>query len=211
LKALREVTRAHGIVLIFDEVISFRVGYQGAQGALGVTPDVTTLGKIIGGGFPVGAVAGRADVMSVFDPTRGGPPAAPHGGTFNANPVTMAAGLAAMRLLTPDAYDKLADLGAKLRASLDDCFRQAGVPGRVTGMGSLFRLHPVDRELTDYRSTRAAPAEAERLVRLVRRLMEHGVLLSVTGLGCLSTPMGDSELEGLVETFAAVLEMERAV
>jgi glutamate-1-semialdehyde 2,1-aminomutase len=210
LQALREMTRAHGIVLIFDEVISFRVGYHGAQGALGVTPDMTTLGKIIGGGFPVGAVAGRADVMSVFDPTRGGPPAAPHGGTFNANPVTMAAGLTAMRLLTPGAYARLADLGAKLRASLEDCFRQAGVPGRVTGLGSLFRLHPMDRELTDYRSTRATPAEAERLVRLVRRLMEHGVLVSVTGLGCLSTPMGDAELEGLVETFAAVLEMERA-
>ena len=93
LEALREVTRAHGIVLIFDEVISFRVGYHGAQGAFGVTPDMTTLGKIIGGGFPVGAVAGSAEVMTVFDPTRGGPPAAPHGGTFNANPVTMAAGL----------------------------------------------------------------------------------------------------------------------
>src|SRR5215813_828827 len=74
LRALRDVTRAHGIVLIFDEVISFRVGYHGAQGAFGVTPDMTTLGKIIGGGFPVGAVAGRADVMAVFDPTRGGPP-----------------------------------------------------------------------------------------------------------------------------------------
>jgi len=157
LQALRDVTRAHGIVLIFDEVISFRVGYHGAQGALGVTPDMTTLGKIIGGGFPVGAVAGRADVMTVFD----------------------------------------------------DCFKQAGVPGRVTGLGSLFRLHPVDRELSDYRSTRATPAESERLVRLVRRLMEHGVLMSITGLGCLSTPMGDAELEGLVETFAAVLEMER--
>jgi glutamate-1-semialdehyde 2,1-aminomutase len=210
LKALREVTRAHGIVLIFDEVISFRAGYHGAQGALGVTPDMTTLGKIIGGGFPVGALAGRADVMAVYDPTRGGPPAAPHGGTFNANPVTMAAGLAAMRLLTPAAFDRLADLGAKLRASLDDCFQQTGVPGRVTGVGSLFRLHPMDRELSDYRSTRATPEETERLVRLVRRLMEHGVLMSVTGLGCLSTPMGDPELEGLVETFAAVLEMERA-
>ncbi|TMQ24180.1 MAG: aspartate aminotransferase family protein [Candidatus Rokuibacteriota bacterium] len=209
LQAVREVTRAHGIVLIFDEVIAFRVGYHGAQGALRVTPDMTTLGKIIGGGFPVGAVAGRADVMAVFDPTRGGPPAAPHGGTFNANPVTMAAGLAAMRLLTPDAYGRLADLGDKLRASLDDCFKQAGLPGRVTGLGSLFRLHPMDRALSDYRSTRATPAEAERLVRLVRRLMEHGVLMSVTGLGCLSTPMGDSELEGLVETFAAVLQMER--
>ena len=129
LRRLREVTRAHGIVLIFDEVISFRVGYQGAQGVLGVTPDLMTLGKIIGGGFPVGAVAGRAEVMAVFDPTRGGPPAAPHGGTFNANPVTMAAGLAAMRLLTPEAFARLDELGAKLRASLEACFRQRGRAG----------------------------------------------------------------------------------
>jgi glutamate-1-semialdehyde 2,1-aminomutase len=208
LRALRDVTRRHGIVLIFDEVISFRVGYHGAQGAFGVTPDMTTLGKIIGGGFPVGAVAGRADVMAVFDPTRG-TPAAPHGGTFNANPVTMAAGLAAMRLLTPDAFARLDELGARLRASLDDCFKRAGVPGRVAGLGSLFRLHAVDRELSDYRSTRTTPAESERLVRLVRRLMEHGVLMSITGLGCLSTAMAESELEVLVETFAAILEMER--
>jgi glutamate-1-semialdehyde 2,1-aminomutase len=209
LKALREVTRRHGIVLIFDEVISFRVGYHGAQGALGVTPDMTTLGKIIGGGFPVGAVAGSAEVMAVFDPTRGGPPAAPHGGTFNANPVTMAAGLVSMQLLTPEAFARMDELGTKLRGSLDDCFKRAGVPGRVTGLGSLFRLHAVDRELSDYRSTRTTAAEGERLVRMVRRLMEHGVLMSITGLGCLSTPMGDAELEGLVETFAAVLEMER--
>jgi len=208
LQALREVTQAHGIVLIFDEVISFRVGYHGAQGAFGITPDMTTLGKIIGGGFPVGAVVGRAEVMAVFDPTKG-PPPAPHGGTFNANPVTMAAGLAAMRLLTKDAYGRLDDLGAKLRASLDECFKGAGVPGRATGMGSLFRLHAVDRELRDYRSARTTPEESARLVRLVRRLMEHGVLVSVTGLGCLSTPMGDTELEGLIETVAAVLEMER--
>jgi glutamate-1-semialdehyde 2,1-aminomutase len=209
LKALREVTGRHGIVLIFDEVISFRVGYHGAQGLFGVTPDMTTLGKIIGGGFPVGAVAGGAEVMAVFDPTRGGPPAAPHGGTFNANPVTMAAGLVSMRLLTPEAFARLDELGARLRASLDDCFKQAGLPGRAAGLGSLFRLHPVDRELSDYRSTRATADESERLVRIVRRLMEHGVLMSSTGLGCLSTPMGEAELEGLVETFAAVLEMER--
>jgi glutamate-1-semialdehyde 2,1-aminomutase len=209
LKALREVTRKHGIVLIFDEVISFRVGYHGAQGVLGVTPDMTTLGKIIGGGFPVGAVAGTAEVMAVFDPTRGGPPAAPHGGTFNANPVTMAAGLVSMQLLSREAFARMDELGTKLRGSLDDCFKQAGVAGRVTGLGSLFRLHAVDRELSDYRSTRTTAAESERLVRIVRRLMEHGVLMSITGLGCLSTPMGVAELEGLVETFAAVLEMER--
>jgi glutamate-1-semialdehyde 2,1-aminomutase len=209
LRALREVTDKHGIVLIFDEVISFRVGYHGAQGAFDVRPDMTTLGKIIGGGFPVGAVTGRADVMAVFDP-RGGQPRAPHGGTFNANPVTMAAGLAAMRLLTPEAYARFDDLGAKLRSSLEACFKRAGAHGSVTGMGSLFRVHTTDRELIDYRSTRTTPEEAERLRRLVQGLLEHGVLISGTGLGCLSTPMGESELESFVETFAAVLEMERS-
>src|SRR6266508_1615196 len=117
LDAIREVTRAHGIVLIFDEVITLRVGYDGAQGVFGVTPDLTTMGKIIGGGFPVGAVGGRAEVMAVFDPT-GGSTAVPHGGTFNGNPVTMAAGLAAMTLLDRPAFERLDDLGAKLRASL---------------------------------------------------------------------------------------------
>jgi len=156
----------------------------------------------------VGAVAGRADVMAVFDPT-GGKPAAPHGGTFNANPVTMAAGLAGMRLLTPEAFAKLDELGAKLRGSLEACFKRAGVPGAVTGQGSLFRVHPTDRELTDYRSTRTTPEEEARLQRLIRGLMERGVLMSITGLGCLSTPMGDAELESLVETFAAVLAAER--
>jgi glutamate-1-semialdehyde 2,1-aminomutase len=208
LRALREVTDRHGIVLIFDEVISFRVGYHGAQGVFGIIPDVTTLGKIIGGGFPVGALAGRTDVMAVFDPT-GGHPKAPHGGTFNANPVTMAAGLAAMRLMTKDAYARLDETGAKLRASLAACFAHAGVSGGVTGMGSLFRLHGTDREIVDYRSARPTRQEAARLERIVRRLLEHGVLISITGLGCLSTPMGDAELESLVETFAAVLAMER--
>jgi len=208
LRALREVTAAHGIALIFDEVITFRVGYRGAQGVFGVTPDMTTLGKIIGGGFPVGAVAGRAEVMAVFDPT-GGKPAAPHGGTFNANPVTMAAGLAAMRLLTPEAFARLDELGAKLRGSLEACFKHAGLPGAVTGQGSLFRVHATDRELIDYRSTRTTPEEEARLQRIIRGLMERGVLMSITGLGCLSTPMGDAELESLTETFAAVLETER--
>src|SRR5262249_10701556 len=183
LRALREVTDRHGIVLIFDEVISFRVGYQGAQGAFGVTPDVTTLGKIIGGGPPGRAGGGGADVMSVFDPT-GGHPKAPHGGTFNANPVTMAAGLAAMRLLTQDAYARLDETGVKLRASLEACFARAGVAGGVTGMGSLFRLHGTDREVTDYRSARTTPDESARLQRIVRRLLENGVLISITGLGC---------------------------
>jgi len=208
LEALRAVTAAHGILLIFDEVISFRVGYHGAQGYFGVRPDLTTLGKIIGGGFPVGAVAGRADVMGVFDP-RGGKPIVPHAGTFNANPVTMAAGLAAMRLLDRAAFDRLDELGSKVRDGLSACFKDAGIAGAVTGLGSLFRIHPTDRALVDYRSSRHDPVEAARLDHLFRYLLDHGVLLSTTGLGCLPTPIGDAEIEGFLETFAAALDMER--
>jgi glutamate-1-semialdehyde 2,1-aminomutase len=208
LRALRDVTRAHGILLILDEVIAFRAGYHGAQGAFGIEPDLTTLGKIIGGGFPVGAVGGRAEVMAVFDP-RGGPPAVPHGGTFNANPVTMAAGLAAMTLLDRAAFSRLGDLGAKVRGAMADCFKRAGVPGQVMGLGSLFRIHGTERDLVDYRTARLEPAEAERHGRLMRLLIEHGVLISPTGLGCLSTPMTDVEVEGLLETFAACVEEAR--
>jgi glutamate-1-semialdehyde 2,1-aminomutase len=209
LESLRAVTAAHGILLIFDEVISFRIGYHGAQGHFGIRPDLTTLGKIIGGGFPVGAVGGRASVMAVFDPS-GGAPAVPHGGTFNANPVTMAAGLAAMRLMDQAAFDRFEEFGAKLRDGVGACFKDAGITGSVTGVGSLFKIHPSDRVLTDYRSSRTDRAEAARLDRIVRFLLDHGVLLSTTGLGCLSTPIGDAEIEGFLEVLAAALEAERA-
>ncbi len=204
LHAVREVTAAHGILLIFDEVISFRVGYEGAQGCFGVRPDLTTLGKIIGGGFPVGAVGGWADVMAVFDP-RGGKPAVPHAGTFNANPVTMAAGLAAMRLLDRQAFRRLEELGDRLRDGIRTGFKQAGVPGSVTGLGSLFRIHPTERPLSDYRSARQDPAEAARLGSVVRFLLDHGVLLAPNGLGCLSTPMGEAEIETFLEVFETAL------
>jgi glutamate-1-semialdehyde 2,1-aminomutase len=207
LQGLRAVTSAHGILLIFDEVISFRVGYHGAQGHFGVRPDLTTLGKIIGGGFPVGAVGGRAEVMAVFDPS-GGPPRVPHAGTFNANPVTMAAGLASMRLMDRAAFDRLAEFGAKMRAGIAACFKDAGIAGSVTGVGSLFRVHPSDRALIDYRSSRQDPAEAARLDRIVRFLLDHGALVSTTGLGCLSTPMGDAEIEGFLEVLAGALRAE---
>jgi glutamate-1-semialdehyde 2,1-aminomutase len=205
LKVMREVTAAHGILLVFDEVISFRVGYHGAQGLLGVRPDLTTLGKIIGGGFPVGAVGGRADVMAVFDP-RGGKPALPHGGTFNANPVTMAAGLAAMRLVDVPAFRRLAEMGDKLRAGIAACFKDVGVPGSVTGAGSLFRVHPTGRSMVDYRSSWHEPEEAKRLTSIVRYLLDHGVLISPTGLGCVSTVMGDAELEAVLEVFYQAIQ-----
>ena len=142
LETLRAVTAAHGILLIFDEVISFRIGYHGAQGYFGIRPDITSLGKIIGGGFPVGAVGGRAEVMAVFDP-RGGTPIVPHAGTFNANPVTMAAGLAGHAAAsTTRAFRRWTTSAGRLRDGLAACFKDAGVEGGVTGVGSLFKIHP---------------------------------------------------------------------
>jgi glutamate-1-semialdehyde 2,1-aminomutase len=204
LRAIREVTARHGICLIFDEVISFRLGYHGAQGVFDIRPDLTSLGKIIGGGFPVGAVGGRAEVMAVFDP-RGGKPLVPHGGTFNANPVTMAAGLAAMRLMDEKAFDRLDEVGGKLRSGVEACLERAGVPGAVTGMGSLFRLHPAPRGFVDYRSAVASKDENARLDRLQRALIDHGILLAPTGLGCLSTAVGEAEVEYFLEVLNACL------
>lgn len=204
LHGLREVCAAHGVLLIFDEVISFRLGYHGAQGFFGVRPDLTTLGKIIGGGFPVGAVGGRADVMAVFD-ARGGKPAVPHAGTFNANPVTMTAGLATMRLMDEAAYERLNEGGEKLRRNIEACLDRAGVPGMVTGLGSLFRIHPFRRELTDYRSSVPETVEAKRLDSMYRAFLDRGVLLAASGLGCLSTAVGDTEIEYFMEAMAACL------
>jgi glutamate-1-semialdehyde 2,1-aminomutase len=183
---------------VFEGVISFRLGYRGAQGVVGVRPDLTSFGKIIGGGFPVGAVGGRADVMDVFDP-RGGTPRVPHGGTFNANPVTMAAGLVAMRLMDERAFARIDELGGKLRSGVEACFERAGVPGAVTGMGSLFRLHPAARAFVDFRSTVVSDEEKKRFDELYRRLLDHGVLVSPTGLGCLSTAVTDAEVEYFLE------------
>lgn len=198
LRAVREVTAAHGILLIFDEVISFRLGRQGAQGHFGIRPDLTTLAKIIGGGFPVGAVGGRADLMAVFDP-RPGKPAVPHAGTFNANPATMAAGLATMRLLDEAAYSRLDALGGQLRKGIDACFERCRFPGHVTGLGSLFRIHPHQRELIDYRSSVLDSAEAKRLETLHRGLLDHGVLIAPSGLGCLSTVITEAEIDHFLE------------
>src|SRR6266850_7597671 len=114
---LREETQRRGIVLIFDEVISFRVAWGGAQERFGVRPDLTTLGKIIGGGLPVGAFGGRRDIMAFYDPRQGGARIS-QGGTFNANPVTMAAGLATLNALTPEAYARLDALGERLRGGI---------------------------------------------------------------------------------------------
>lgn len=203
LERLRAVTERNGIVLIFDEVISFRVAAGGAQERFGVRPDLTTLGKIIGGGLPVGAFGGRRDVMEAYDPRRGGPRLS-HGGTFNANPLTMAAGLATMTALDADAYRRLEALGERVRAGVARLLADLGHPGQVTGVGSLFCLHWTNERLTDFRSSR--PADPPELLRVFLGLLNEGVLLSQRGMGACSLAMTEQDVDHLVAALGRVLQ-----
>ena len=193
---LRELADAAGALLILDEVIAFRIGYHGAQGRYGVTPDLTTLGKIIGGGLPVGAFGGRADVMALFDPRherRLG-----HGGTFNANPLTMAAGLATLAELTPEALERLETLAVELKAKLERLFAGVGLPACITQIGSLFNVHLTEGPVRDHSDVIAGDTELLRELHLA--MLGSGILFTARGMGCLSTPMTGSEVDAFVKS-----------
>jgi len=181
----RELCDRHGIVLVGDEVVTFRLAHGGIAGEDGVRPDLLTLGKLIGGGHPVGAVVGGADLMAEFDPRRGG--ALEHGGTFNGNPVSMEAGRVALDLLDPVAIERVNGLGDRARARLA---AEAGDAWEVRGRGSLLRLFPV-----------AGDAAAWQL-DLWWAAYARGVLLMQTALAALPTVLSDGDLERCVDAIA---------
>ena len=195
---LREAATQAGALLIFDEVITLRLGYHGAQPFWNVEADLTTMGKIIGGGFPVGAVGGKRDVMDVFSPMSG-KPALPHGGTFSANPMTMRAGLTAMKLLDAPLFARLDSIGNQVRQGLRTSLTRHGVTGSVVGKGSLLKVHFTDRTVSDYRSALPAATEASRLATFNRGLLNRRVLAASYGLMALSTPMTDADVAEVVE------------
>lgn len=203
--ALREWTFADGSLLVVDEVITFRSEYGGAQTWFDLVPDLTALGKIIGGGFPVGAIAGRAEVMAVMNPL-GTPVLFPHSGTFSANPVTMTAGLAAMELYDAAAVASLNSLGERAVAGLREAISAAGFPVSVTGRGSLFRIHLKEEAPHDYRSGYMSPEDRRRLGVLVDSLFDEGLVIMSSGTAAMSTPMGLEEVERLVAGVARGLE-----
>jgi glutamate-1-semialdehyde 2,1-aminomutase len=201
LERLRRVTSELGMLLIFDEVISLRVAPGGAQQLYGVTPDLTTMGKIIGGGLPVAAFGGRADVMELLDPRR--QPNLAQGGTYNGNPLGMAAGVAAMKELTPDVYDDLNRKGARVKDQLAEVFASHGVAAQVNGVASLLTIHFTETPVTDYRSKATAN---DRMTRdFFLGLLNHGVLMAPRAMGALSTPMGEEEIQRFVDAVDAVV------
>lgn len=197
---LRDVTARHGILLILDEIVTFRLAWAGAHTSFGLKPDLVTLGKVIGGGLPIGAIAGRADVMSVFNVTAGRAPL-PHGGTFTANPLTMAAGLASLRLLPPEAYARLDGLGGRLRQQINAGAQRLGIAAQVTGPGSLFRVHMTDRKIDGYRASYSQGTEKADIAALRDYLRAEGFLVTPNVSGAVSTVTTEAE----VDAFAAAV------
>ncbi|HEY1913302.1 MAG TPA: glutamate-1-semialdehyde 2,1-aminomutase [Vicinamibacterales bacterium] len=170
LSGLREICTAEGALLIFDEVISgFRASAGGAQGLIGVRPDLTCLGKIIGGGLPVGAYGGRADLMNLVSPA--GP--VYQAGTLSGNPLAMTAGLWCLGRLTPKLYSSLSTLGARLAAGLADAARGAGIALQVNGFGSLVTPFFTDRPVRDFAS--ATSANTEHYAAFFRGMLSRGI------------------------------------
>jgi len=204
LRWLRDFTSRHGILLISDEVLSFRVSSAGAMALLGVTPDLCTFGKIIGGGLPIGALGGAEDIMALFDP-RHGKPAVPQAGTFTANPLSMVAGLAAMEPLDAARFRQLDQLGEEARSGMRELSAKAELPIQVTGFASLLRLHFTETPPIDYRSCYHGPVQRKRRDAFIRALWDADLLIAPTGLGVLSTAMTRGDIDYLLDRFAGVL------
>jgi len=202
LKGLRSLADELGFLLIFDEVISFRLSSGGAQQHYDVKPDLTAFGKIIGGGMPVGAFGGREDIMSVYSP-EGGAPRVPHSGTFNGNPVAAAAGIATLEALTPSVYGQINALGDRLRSRFQEIISEREAPMGVTGIGSLFSLQFTTEQVRDYRSSASNDNVLRQAVFL--GLMNEGFLLGSRGAGNISTAHTNEEIDSLVDAFGKVL------
>lgn len=206
LQALRETTARHQIPLIFDEVVTgFRLAYSGAQEYFGVIPDLAVLGKIVGGGYPLAAVAGREDIMSMYDPSlTDSDDYVPQIGTLNGSPVACAAGLATLAELRKEgAYQRLHATGRRLRDALEQLCRVAQIPMQPAGEDSIFGFYFTDQPITDYRST--LPADREMMARFNASLLEQGVLKSWPDKFYPSLAHTDEDIERTIAVFASTI------
>jgi len=195
LAMIEQFCERSGALFIADEVIAFRAGWSGLQGARNLRPHLTTLGKIIGGGFPVGAVAGSAAVMAVFEADEG-KARLPHGGTYNANPVSMAAGHKAMEMLTPDEFARLNALGDEFRKGVREVFDISDTNGEVEGQYSIFSMTLSDPALGDA----AARGHVYRSAGLHRYMVQNGYWMTPGMVGVLSTVMDTADVAPFCET-----------
>jgi len=206
LEGLRELTKEHGALLVFDEVMTgFRISYGGAQAKFGITPDLTTLGKVIGGGLPVGAYGGRADIMGMVAPA--GPMY--QAGTLSGNPLAMTAGIKTLELLKqPGTYERLEAITQRLSSGLQEAARQAGLPicgGSISAMFGFFLCPGPVRNFEEAKATDSA-----RFAKLHRAMLERGVYLAPSSFeaGFTSLAHSDADIDATIaafrEAFAAI-------
>jgi len=197
-ETIRGWTEQHGVLLVLDEVITFRCEFGGLQELYNITPDLTALGKAIGGGFPVGAITGRKDVMDVMNPLAD-KVLFPHSGTFSANPITTSAGLAAMEKFDEPAVARLNALAKRAIKGIEHAIHETGVTACVTGGGSMFRVHMKEQPPRNFREAFLTPEENRKLQMLLDHLFDAGFLMINTCSAALSTPMTENEIDALVD------------
>jgi len=204
LEGVRELTRRHGIVLIFDEVMTgFRVSYGGAQKAYGIKPDMTCLGKVIGGGLPVGAYGGKKEIMRMVAPD--GP--VYQAGTLSGNPLAMTAGIETLKILSrPDTYERLFKKAEALEEGLKDAAKRAGVRARFYRAGTMFCTYFTDVEVVDYQT--AATSDTERYSRFFRGMLERGINLAPSKFeaGFISTAHSMADINRTIRSAYEVMK-----
>lgn len=196
-KALSDWAQQHNVLLVLDEVITFRSEYGGLQSRYDINPDLTAMGKLIGGGFPIGALAGRAEIMDTMNP-HGKRYLFPHSGTFSANPISTLAGLTAMTKFDAAAIGRLNGLAQRGIEGIEAAIERTGARACVTGTGSMFRVHMKPVAPRNYREAHATPEENARLSTLLDHLFDHGCVMINTCTAALSTPMTETEIDQLV-------------
>jgi glutamate-1-semialdehyde 2,1-aminomutase len=206
LQGVRQLADTYDVLLIFDEILTFRLHVGGIQSAVGVTPDLTSVAKFIGGGLPLGAFGGRQDIMAPFDPTH--PQTIPHNGTFNANNITMAAGVATMKEYGAEEVAGINALGQRLKDGFNRAFQAAGVRARAAGLGSIIPIHWSEGEIRTARDAVTAQEAARTLPNLLHmEMMNRGIFSAPRGQFTISTPMTAREVDTAVAVMAQSLKV----
>lgn len=205
IRAVREITEKYNILLMLDEIVGFRAARGGIQSQYNISPDLTTFGKIIGGGFPIGAFGGRKDLMSLLDPTRKGARLF-QSGTFSAHPVAMAAGMALLGELNESAFEHLDFLSDRLTDGLNHIFIHSSTPVQVVCSASTFSFYFTEHPVRTYRDSVAS--DQVKVHQVFLALLDQGYYLgNGLGMNCLSLPMNETHVDGLIQAIENALEV----
>ena len=202
LRLIRQQCDRQGCLFILDEVMMFRLGFHGAQGLYDISPDLTLLGKIIGGGLPVGAFGGRREIMELFNPQR--PETLPHAGTFNGNPLTMLAGISCLKALDPEAFLYLKTLTSKLTEGANALFTFHKLPATMQQCESFFAVHCLPHAARSHDQWRQQDQQLFQCLFL--GLLQEGVMLTPSGLGATALSMQPCHIDQALAALEAVIQ-----